>query len=124
MDRKEKSIVYYENTYMPNTGIDYAREEVFDVLAIYDGTVIDVTEDELLGKTVRIRHNNELISVYQGVDNIEVSNGEMVFTGSKIATSGKNKINKDLGNQLHLEIYKSGIYINPENIINQKIGDI
>ena len=124
IDRKEKSIVYYEGTYMPNTGIDYADENVFDVLAIYDGTVVFTGEDELLGKIVKIRHNNELISVYQGIDNIEVHDGDMVFTGSKIATSGKSKINSDLGETLHFEVYKSGIYINPESVINKKISDI
>ena len=124
ISKKEKSIVFYENTYMPNTGIDYTNTDIFDVMSIYDGTVIDVSEDELLGKTVKIRHNNELISVYQGIDNIEVKEGDIVFTGSKIATSGISKINKDLGNHLHFEIYKSGIYINPEKVINNKIGDI
>lgn len=124
LSKKEKSIVFYENTYMPNTGIDYASSDVFDVMTIYDGTVIDVGEDELLGKIVKIRHNGELISVYQGIDNVEVAKGDMVYTGSKIATSGKSKINKDLGESLHLEIYKDGNYINPELIINKKIGDI
>ena len=124
LERKEKSIVFYENTYMPNTGIDYANKDVFDVLTIYDGTVIDVSEDELLGKMVKIRHNGELISVYQGIDNIEVAKGDIVFTGSKIATSGKSKINKDLGESLHFEVYKNGLYINPELVINKKIGDI
>ena len=124
LDRKEKSIVFYENTYMPNTGIDYQREEVFDIIAIYDGTVVDVGEDELLGKTVKIKHNGEVISVYQGIDNIEIKTGDVVFTGQKIATSGTSKINKDLGNHLHFEMYKDGVTINPENCFNQKIGDI
>ena len=124
LDRKEKSIVYYEGTYMPNTGIDYASKDVFDVSAIYDGTVIDVLEDELLGKSVKIKHNNEIISVYQGIDNISVSKGDIVFAGSKIGTSGTSKINENLGNHLHFEIYKGGICINPENVINKKIGDI
>ncbi len=124
LSKKENSIVFYEGTYMPNTGIDYADKNAFDVLAIYDGTVIDVSTDELLGKTVKIRHNNELISVYQGIDNIEVKEGDIVFTGNKIATSGTSKINNGLGESLHFEIYKSGTYINPEQVINQKIGDI
>lgn len=124
LSKKEKSIVFYENTYMPNTGIDYVSNDVFDVLAMYDGTVVDVLDDELLGKTVKIRHNGELISVYQGIDNIEVKKGDVVFTGEKIATSGKNKINKDLGNHLHLEVYKDGVTINPEGCIDKKIGDI
>lgn len=123
-EEKEKAILYYEGTYMPNTGIDYANDVIFDVLAVYDGTVVDIEEDELLGKTVKIRHNNELISVYQGIDNIEVKEGDMVFTGSKIATSGKSKINNELGESLHFEIYKSGNYINPLTVINKKLGDI
>ena len=124
LEEKEKDIIYYEDTYMPNTGVDYASDDIFDIMAIYDGTVVDVSEDELLGKTVKIRHNSELISVYQGIDNIEVKVGDIVFTGSKIATSGTSKINKDLGNSCHLEIYKGSVYINPNNVINQKIGDI
>ena len=124
IDMKEKSLVFYENTYMPNTGVDYISEKVFDILAIYDGTVIDVLEDELLGKTVKIKHNSELISVYQGIDNLEVKKGDIIFTGQKIATSGKNKINKDLGNHMHFEIYKGGITINPINCFDKKIGDI
>ena len=124
LSKKEKSIVFYEDTYMPNTGIDYVNDDIFDVLAIYDGTVIDTIEDELLGKTVKIRHNGELISVYQGIDNIEVKKGDVVFTSQKIATSGKSKINQDLGNHLHFEIYKDGVTINPENCIDKKIGDI
>lgn len=123
-EEKEKSILYYEGTYMPNTGIDYANDVTFDILAVYDGTVVDVDDDELLGKIVKIRHNNELISVYQGIDNIEVKEGDMVFTGSKIATSGKSKINNELGESMHFEIYKSGNYINPLTVINKKLGDI
>ena len=124
LDRKTKSIVYYDNTYMPNTGIDYTYADVFDVLAIYEGTIIDVTDDELLGKTVKIRHNNEVISVYQGLGTIDVSKGDMVFEGQKIGTSGTSKINKDLGNHLHLEIYKNGSTIDPLICFDKTLGDI
>ena len=122
-DKKQQSLVFYNNTYMPNTGVDYTHTEIFDVLSIYEGTVIDVKEDELLGKTVEIRHNNELISVYQGLDNIEVSKGDIVALGQKIGTSGTNKLNTT-GNNLHLEIYKNGEVIDPLKCIGKKLGDI
>lgn len=122
--QKEKEVVYYENTYMPNTGIDYVSDEIFDVLSIYDGTVIDVFNDELLGKSVQIRHNGELISVYQGIENIDVSKGDIVFTGQRIGTSGKSKLNTSLGNHLHFEIIKNGKTINPSTCIDKKLGDI
>ena len=35
---------------MQNTGIDYVMDDTFDVVSIYEGTVIDVMDDELLGK--------------------------------------------------------------------------
>ncbi len=124
LEDKEKSIVYYEGSYMPNTGIDYTSDEVFDVLAVYDGTVIDVNEDELLGKSVKIRHNNDVISVYQGLDNVEVLKGEIIYQGQKIATSGRSIINKDLGNHLHFEIYVNGETKDPITCIGKEIGDI
>ena len=122
--QKEKEVVYYENTYMPNTGVDYVSDEIFDVLSVYDGTVIDVFNDELLGKTVQIRHNGELISVYQGIENVDVTKGDVVFTGQRIGTSGKNKLNASLGNHLHFEIIKNGKTIDPSTCIDKKIGDI
>jgi len=122
--KKEKAIVYYEGVYMPNTGVDYVLGETFDVLAVYNGTVVDVLENELLGKSVKIRHNGEIISVYQGLGNVDVSIGDIIFTGQKIGTSGTNKINKDLGNHLHLEIYKNGETIDPLLCINKSLGDI
>ena len=124
LTQKEKAIVFYGDTYMPNTGIDYASGNAFDVLTIYDGTVIDVLEDELLGKTVKIRHNGEIISVYQGIDNVEVKKGDVVFTGQKIATSGTNKINKGVSNLLHLEIIYHGEVIDPLKCLGKKLGDI
>ena len=124
VEQQAKSIVFYDNVYMPNTGVDYKYKEQFDVLSIYSGTVIDVTENELMGKTVEIRHNNELISVYQGLDNVEVQKGDIVGFGMKIGTSGTSVINKDLGQHVHLEIYKNGEFLDPLKCVGKKLGDI
>ena len=124
VDRQRESLVYYNNTYMPNTGIDYTAEENFEVVAILDGTVIDIKEDELLGKIVEIRHENEFVSSYAGLSEISVQKGEAVTQGMKIGTSGTNKINESLGNHLHLEIYKNGINVDPLKVIGQKLGDL
>ena len=123
-EEKTNALVLYGDTFMQNTGIDYVLNETFDVLSIYDGTVVDVTDDELLGKTVKIRHNSSLISIYQGIDNIEVKKGDMVVIGQKIATSGYSKLNESLGNHLHFEVYQNGKIINPTSIYGKKIGDI
>lgn len=123
-EKKAKSIVFYNGTYMPNTGIDYVKKEVFDVLSVYDGTVIEVEDVEMLGKTVKIRHSGDLVSVYQGINEVMVTKGDMVFQGQKIGTSGTNKINESLGNHLHFEIYKNGETVDPLLCIGKKISDI
>ena len=123
VDRQKESIIYYDNTYMPNTGLDYASDNSFEVVAILDGTVIDIKEDELLGKIVEIRHNNELVSSYAGLSEIDVQKGENVTIGMKIGMSGTNKLNESLANYLHLEIYQNGVNIDPNKVIGKKLGD-
>ncbi|MBQ8472157.1 MAG: M23 family metallopeptidase [Bacilli bacterium] len=123
LDRQKESIVYYDDTYMPNTGLDYTSENSFEIVSILDGTVIDIKEDELLGKIVEIRHNNELVSSYAGLSEISVQKGETITQGMKIGMSGTNKLNSSLGNHLHLEIYENGINIDPNKVIGKKLGD-
>ena len=60
---QENSLVYYEQTYLQNSGVLYSSDEVFDVLATYDGTVTNVSTDEILGNVVEITHNPNLKTV-------------------------------------------------------------
>ena len=62
IEKQEKSIITYENTYIQNSGVDYTLNTQFDIVSILDGTVIEVTNNEILGKTIKIRHNNDIIS--------------------------------------------------------------
>ena len=122
-DRQKESIIYYNNTYMQSSGIDYVKNDSFDVVSILDGTIIDIKEDELLGKIVEIKHNNELVSSYAGLSIVNVQKGEIVTKGMKIGISGTNRVNESLGNHLHFEIYQNGINVDPLKVIGKKIGD-
>jgi len=123
IERQKESLIYYDNTYMPNTGLDYTNNETFEIVSILDGVVIDIKEDEMVGKIVEIRHENELISSYGGLSEISVQKGESVTQGMKIGMSGTSKINESLGTHLHLEIYQNGINIDPSKVIGKKLGD-
>ncbi len=115
---QENSIIFYENTYMQNSGIDYTSKEAFDVIAILDGTVIEVSDNEILGKTIKIRHNNELISTYQSLSDISVKENDTILRGQVIGKSGTcNLYNKD--SNLHFELYYQGKNVNPENYYNK-----
>lgn len=110
---QENSIIFYENTYMQNSGTDYTYTEKFDIVSILDGTVIEITENELLGKTIKIRHNNDLISTYQSLSETKVNKDEMVLRGQIIGTSGQCSIYSNDSN-LHFEIAYQGKNIDPE----------
>jgi len=118
-ETQEKALVRQEDTYYQNTGIDYVKEDVFDVVSISEGSVILVKEDDLVGKVVQIEHKNGLISIYQSLGEVKVQKGDAVYQGQIIGTSGTNEMDKELGNHLHFEIYENGNSVNPENYINK-----
>ena len=121
---QENAIIYYENTYMQNSGVDYRKEGTFDVVAVLDGTVINVKEDNILGNIVEIRHNNEIISVYQSLSDITVKIDDTVLQGQIIGKSGVNNINKQLKEHLHFELYYKGMVVNPENYFGKKLQEL
>ena len=121
---QEKSIIFYENTYIQNSGTTYVSENTFDVISILDGTVISVVNDDILGTTVQIRHSNNLISVYQSLSDVAVAKDDNVIQGQIIAKSGTSNIEKDIGNHLHFELYYNGKIVNPEEYYNKSLDEL
>lgn len=117
-DKKEDAIIYYQGTYMQNSGVDYKHTEKFDVVSILDGTVIEVTENEILGKTIKIRHENDLISTYQSLSEVNINQDDYVLRGQVIGKSGTCPLYSNDSN-LHFEIYYQGKNINPEESYNK-----
>lgn len=121
---QEGAIVYYGNTYMQNSGVDYSMNAEFEVVSILDGTVMEVIEDEIMGKTVKIKHNNDLISVYQSMGSIDVKVNDTVGQGTIIGKSGEANVSPELGNHLHFELYYQGSVVNPENCYDKLVSQL
>ena len=121
---QEESIVYYGNTYMQNSGVDYGMGEAIDVVSILDGVVMEVIDDDILGKTIKIKHNNDLISVYQSMGEVNVSVDDKVMQGMIIGKSGESNVSSDLGNHLHFELYHNGNVVNPEEYYDKLVGEL
>lgn len=118
------SIVIYQNTYMQNSGIDYISENVFDVVSILEGEVIEIKKEELLGTVVTIRHDSDIISIYQSLGEVNVENGEKVMQGQVIGKSGTSELNKELNNHLHFELVIQGQLRDPEAYFDKKLNEI
>lgn len=124
ISKQQQSIIYYEKTYMQNSGVDYGGKDNFEVVSVLDGTVINVNEDTLLGKTIEIRHSNELISVYQSLSEVTIKQGDVVTQGQSIGKSGTCNVSADLKDHLHFEILFNGKVVDPETVYDKTIKDL
>ena len=122
-EEQEKSIVYHENTYMQNSGIDFVCDDTFEVVAVLDGTVANVKEDETLGKIVEINHDNNYVSIYQSLSEVKVKKGDTITQGQVIGMSGTNELDKEIGNHLHFEFYAEGQIVNPTLYLDKELSN-
>ncbi|UKI29354.1 MAG: M23 family metallopeptidase [Clostridium sp.] len=100
---QEQSIIYYQNTYMPNTGVLYGAKEEFEVLVVADGTVEDVVADEVLGNVVTIKHTNNLITRYESLNEVNVMVGDTFKKRAMLlGLVVKNKIDSTYSNMLFI----------------------
>ena len=119
-EEQEKSLIYFENTYMKNTGVLYQAPEVFDCVAVLEGTVLNIKEDDILGNVVEIEHNPNLRTIYYSLGEVNVKVGEVLNQGDLIGTSGENNIT-DSSSNLLFEVYYNGTLLNPEEFYSMDI---
>ncbi|MEG2457622.1 MAG: M23 family metallopeptidase [Bacilli bacterium] len=120
---QEGSLIYFESTYMQNSGIDYISETVFDVVSVLDGEVTKVEKNPTLGNIIQIKHANNLITIYEGVANVTVKIGDKVTQGQVLSISGNSLVNSNYTTSLHFEVYHKGEIIDPETFYSSNIQD-
>lgn len=122
--KQQNSLVYYENTYLQNSGVLYSSQEPFDITSSYDGTVTNVAKDDILGNYVEITHNENLKTIYYSLSDILVKKDDTVLSGDVIAKSGENKLKGESSNCLLFEVFHNGFAIDPEDFFNMNIEDL
>ena len=108
---------------MPSSGIIYASNDNFDVIATLDGKVTNIKEDDILGNVIEITHNTNLITYYYSLKDIPVSIGMEVKAGSILGKAATNKIYGDKINFL-FEVYYQGQSLNPEKFYKMNIDEL
>ena len=121
---QEKSLIYYQNTYIQSSGVSYSNGDKFDVVSVLEGTVKEVKEDTTLGNSVTIEHNDGIVSVYQSITDIAVKPGDVINGGYVIGKSSTSNISADLNNHLYFELIVDGICVNPEEYYDKQISEL
>lgn len=122
--KQQNSLVYYENTYLQNSGVLYSSTSAFDVVSAFDGTVTNVSKDEILGNYVEITHNPNLKTIYYSLGEVTVKKDDTVVSGDVLGKSGDNSLNGESENCLLFEVYHNGTAIDPEDFYNMSIEDL
>lgn len=120
-EQQKAALVLYDNTFFESKGIDLALEsgESFDVVATLSGTVVKSTKDALVGNTVHIEHDNDLVTVYQSLEGLDVKEGQSVKQGDVIGRAGRSLFNQGAGVHLHFQVLKDEVPVNPIDYFSQ-----
>ncbi len=97
-------------------GIDFKGSRGDAVKSTADGIVIIAGWFQGYGKCVRIRHKNNLETLYGHLSRVNVKVGQMVNTGQIVGQVGST--GHSTGNHLHYEVRKNGKPINPRNFLS------
>ncbi|WP_102273639.1 M23 family metallopeptidase [Cytobacillus massiliigabonensis] len=125
-EEQEAALVFYNNSYHQNTGVDIGIEsgETFDVIAALSGTVTKVAEDVLLGNVIEIEHDNGIVTQYQSVTEMNVEVGDPVKQGQVLAKAGESMFDEEAGVHVHFEIRKDGVPVNPHNYFQKPLSSL
>lgn len=94
-----------------NEGIDIAASAGTPVKAAGGGTVAAITRDTAGVPIVVVRHEGDLMTVYTGLDGLDVAKGDRVSTGQSIGKAGS-------GGFVHFEVRRGFESVNPERYLN------
>ena len=103
-----------------HNGIDIAAEEGTPVCSAAAGVVYTTYEDEALGTTVVIRHENGYVTMYSSLDgDLAVSAGDSVDVGQHIGYVGSSALLETaLGDHVHFCVTLNDASIDPEEFFS------
>ena len=111
------ALSYNETTrdWRTHNGIDIAAEAGTEVRAAADGTVYATFEDDTMGTTVVIHHQNGYVTTYSSLDSaLSVKTGDTVTLGQTIGAVGNTALLENaLGDHLHFSVSHNDAAMDP-----------
>ena len=103
-----------------HNGVDIAAEEGSVVCAAAEGTVYTVYEDDTMGMTVVIRHQDGYITKYASLaQEVAVKAGDTVTMGQKIGYVGSTALLESaIGDHVHFSVTRNDEPVDPAEFLN------
>ena len=102
------------NQWRTHNGVDIAPEgNSTDVMAALAGKVEKIETDENKGVIITLAHSDKQYTIYTGLEEASVKEGDEVTAGQTIGKVGTPAFEADSGAHLHFEFLKAGNYVDP-----------
>ena len=103
-------------------GLDIGADAGTQVCAAAEGTVYTVFEDETMGMTVVIRHQDGYVTQYASLaQEVMVAPGDRVELGQPIGTVGSTALLETaVGDHVHFSVTCDGVSVDPLDFLNME----
>ncbi len=105
-----------------HAGVDIGANKGTPIYSSYDGVVITAAYDSWNGNYIKIKHENNIMTVYCHCDKLKVKKGDKVKAGQVIATIGST--GSSTGPHLHYELRINNVSYDPEIAFKTAISGI
>lgn len=105
-----------------HAGIDIAAKSGTNIYSAFDGIVFEADYDEWNGNYLKIKHDNNIMTVYCHCENLNVKKGQKIRAGEVIATVGST--GSSTGPHLHFELRIDNISYNPEKALKEAVNAV
>ena len=104
-----------------HNGVDIAAEPGTQVVASAEGEVYTVFEDDRMGMTVVIRHEEGYVTKYASLaEDVLVSPGDRVEMGQAIGCEGTSALMENaIGDHVHFSVTRNDEPVDPEEFLNR-----
>lgn len=116
------SSLQYSKTYGDmrlHLGVDILAEKGEKVVSAAAGTITKIADDGTWGRMVVIDHGKGIVVYYCGLENLTVSEGESVSSGTQIGEVGTVPCECEDESHIHITVTKDGEYISPLDLLKQ-----
>ncbi len=101
-----------------HVGLDFSCKANDQVTSAANGIVKSITDDGVYGKTVTVSHTEGFVTLYRGLESINVSVDELIAEGQLIGTAAEVlPYEAHMGTHIHFELIKDGIRVNPLSFV-------
>ena len=123
-DFSGSDLVYCETMrdWRVHDGVDFTASKGTQVKSVSAGTVISITEDDMWGWTVVVKHANGIVAYYCGLQKeISVKMNRKIDMGTVIGGVGETPCEISDAEHLHFKVEKDGKIINPLEILGKTV---